>query len=1222
MALLLFVMACMNIHWAGEHFWVAIDGMDRASTAGHMSAVTAFCFVLVSLSFLTLLVSGLNHSWLGIFGLVCAAFITGICLVFLLAYLFGTPLLYGGRFIPPALNTLLAIALLSIALLILILNPPAYRARRFLEVSEIVIILLLVFAFLAAGIITTGYLSYRQYEQKFRGGVNQQIESIVELKANELTQWRKERLKDGAHLFGNPVFSSLVRRFFENPKDTEVSRGLEVWMSNHVSEVGYYQLVLFDTQGVNRLTVPSNRTTVDPFVAQHIPELLSARCVMFRDFYRNEYDQRVYLDVLVPIFDAADTNRSLGLLVMRIDPEVYLYPFISRWPTLSVSAETLLVRREGSEVVFLNKLRFDTNTALNLREPIDRPALPAAQAARGVEGIMDGIDYRGVPVVAALRTIPDSPWSLVARMDSAEVYTPIRERLWQVVVMVGALILCAGAFVSLIWRRQRLLFYKEQVSSVDSVREAKEYLENLITHANAPIIVWDPQFHITRFNEAFESLTGRKAVDVVGGPLEILFPPAQVANSMELIRKTLGGERWESVEISIQHCDGSLRTVLWNSATIYAADGKTPMAAIAQGHDITKRKRAEQYLMESESKYHSLIDNMTEGVALHEIICDQNGKAVNYRIVDVNPAFEKQTGIAVTEALGRLATELYHVDTAPFLDIYDRVVRTGTPCTFETENPVLNKKFTISVYSPKPGWFATIFTDITQRLKLNEANARLATAVEQAAETVVITDADGAILYANPAFEKTTGYTLTEALGQNPRILKSGKHDAEFYRHMWEVLNAGKVWTGRITNKRKDGTIYEEDASLSPVLDAAGKIVNFVGVKRDITRESQLEQQILQAQKMEAIGRLAGGVAHDFNNILAVVLMNASELSDDANATPAQTEGLNEIIQAAERGANLTRQMLTFSRRQVMQMRTLDLNDVVVGVTKMLQRIIGEDIVLQTRLAPDDMLVWGDSGMIEQVLLNLAVNARDAMPEGGHLTMELGNCVVDELSAKAHKGKAGDFVLLTVRDDGFGISQEHLSHIFEPFYTTKAAGKGTGLGLATLHGIVEQHHGWVVVESEVGQGTAFFIYFPRLLMTKQVGDEPAALVSVNGGTETILVVEDEKSLRTLAVRILKHSGYHVLEASDGAEALKVWREHHLEVDLLVTDIIMPGGISGGKLADQLRAEKPGLKVIYMSGYSGEVAGTGLNLREGRQFLQKPFPPSKLVQTVREYLDAV
>jgi CheY-like chemotaxis protein len=287
----------------------------------------------------------------------------------------------------------------------------------------------------------------------------------------------------------------------------------------------------------------------------------------------------------------------------------------------------------------------------------------------------------------------------------------------------------------------------------------------------------------------------------------------------------------------------------------------------------------------------------------------------------------------------------------------------------------------------------------------------------------------------------------------------------------------------------------------------------------------------------------------------------------------------------------------------------------------MLQRIIGEDIVLQTRLAPDDMLVWGDSGMIEQVLLNLAVNARDAMPEGGHLTLELSHSTVDELSAKAHKGKAGDFVLLTVRDDGFGISPEHLSHIFEPFYTTKAAGKGTGLGLATLHGIVEQHHGWVIVESEVGQGTTFFIYLPRLLTTKQVGGEPAAPMILNGGTETILVVEDEKSLRTLAVRILKHSGYRVLEASDGPEALKVWLEHYREVDLLVTDIIMPGGLSGGKLADQLRAEKPGLKVIYMSGYSGEVAGTGLNLRDGRKFLQKPFSPAKLVQTVREYLDA-
>ena len=654
--------------------------------------------------------------------------------------------------------------------------------------QRVPLIYALIFGLVSLGIITAGYYYYRHYEQHYLNKMEFQLLAFAELKEGELTQWRKERLGDGSILFQNPVVSSLVRQSFENPADSEPLRQLQGWLGKYVDTHQYDHVLLLDTQGVIRLSIPATRPMeVESIIPQRMTEVMERGQVEFQDFYRNEHDQRVYLSVLVPILDVAKARRPLGLLVFRINPETFLYPFIKLWPLGSQTGETLLVRREGNEAVVLNQLRVDPNAALNHRTSLDQIRRTTVQAALGRQGLFVGVNIHNDPVVAALRAIPDSPWSLVARMERAEIYAPIRDRLWQLVALTCVFLFGMGALAWLILRRQHVRFYRERAASVDSIRETKEYLENLITHANAPIIVWDPQFHITRFNHAFESLTGRKAADVVGGPLEILFPVAQVANSMELIRNTLGGERWEAVEISIQHCDGSVRTVLWNSATIYAADGKTPLAAIAQGQDITKRKRAEESLRESESKYHSLIDNMTEGVALHEIIYDQNGKAVNYRIVDVNPAFAKQTGIAVNEAIGRLATDLYHVAAAPFLEIYDRVVRTGTPCTFETENPVLNKKFTVSVYSPKPGWFATLFADITQRLKLNEANARLATAVEQAAETVVITDANGAILYANPAFEKTTGYTRAEALGQNPRIWKSGKHAAEFYHHMWEV---------------------------------------------------------------------------------------------------------------------------------------------------------------------------------------------------------------------------------------------------------------------------------------------------------------------------------------------------------------------------------------------------------------------------------------------------
>jgi two-component system cell cycle sensor histidine kinase/response regulator CckA len=510
---------------------------------------------------------------------------------------------------------------------------------------------------------------------------------------------------------------------------------------------------------------------------------------------------------------------------------------------------------------------------------------------------------------------------------------------------------------------------------------------------------------------------------------------------------------------------------------------------------------------------------------------------------------------------------------------------------------------------------------LRDRKHTTDSNTRLATAVEQAAETIVITDNKATILYVNPVFEKSTGYTREEAVGSNPRILQSGRQDAEFYRQVWDILAAGKVWSGRLVNKRKDGTLYEEEASISPVFDIAGKIVNYVGVKRDITREIQLEQKLFHSQKMEAVGRLAGGVAHDFNNILAVILMNAADLNRIKTLTPEQVDAVDDISVAAERGAKLTRQLLAFSHTQVMNQCALDINDVVTSITKMLKRLIGEDISLHMRGFPGQALVWGDMSMIEQVLMNLAVNSRDAMPEGGQLDIEVDRVAVDKAVATLRNVEAGDFICLTVRDNGCGIAPEHMSHLFEPFYTTKAVGKGTGLGLATVHGIVEQHHGWVEIESQPEKGTVCHIYLPRLMEVKETHVAGQAAEPLIGGAETILVVEDEASLRMLAVRVLEQYGYRVLEAPNGVAAVEVWRQHGGAVDLLLTDIVMPGGVSGRKLAEQLRAEKPGLKVIFMSGYPGEMTGHGLSVIPDLSFMQKPFVSDKLIQRVRNCLDS-
>src|ERR1019366_964695 len=429
-------------------------------------------------------------------------------------------------------------------------------------------------------------------------------------------------------------------------------------------------------------------------------------------------------------------------------------------------------------------------------------------------------------------------------------------------------------------------------------------------------------------------------------------------------------------------------------------------------------------------------------------------------------------------------------------------------------------------------YMVAIVRDITERKRAEESHARLATAVEQATETVMITDISGTILYINPAFEKTSGYTIAEAHGQNPRILHSGKHDAEFYRQMWAVLHSGETWSGHFINKRKDSTLYEEEATISPVRDAAGTIVNYVAVKRDVTREVQIESQFRQSQKMEAFGQLAGGVAHDFNNILAVIQLQAGLLKSESTLTAQQLEFAGDIEKATKRAADLTRQLLLFSRKQILQPRNLNLKDLVDSMTRMLQRTLGEQIELQFKFAKEPLVIHADPGMMDQILLNLTVNARDAMPNGGQIIIEASAAEFDEVTAtQTPQARPGSFVCLCVTDTGSGIPPEILPRIFEPFFTTKDVGKGTGLGLATVYGIVQQHQGWIHVYSEVNRGTTFRVYLPRQTKPSDTEFFWSPLASIRGGSETILLVEDEYSVRTAMRITLSRLGYRVLEAS-------------------------------------------------------------------------------------------
>lgn len=536
------------------------------------------------------------------------------------------------------------------------------------------------------------------------------------------------------------------------------------------------------------------------------------------------------------------------------------------------------------------------------------------------------------------------------------------------------------------------------------------------------------------------------------------------------------------------------------------------------------------------------------------------------------------------------------------------------------EESILKKRNNQDISPQKAIASVNEYFDERQLQKAEEMLRKLGRAVEQSADVVIITDRAGTIEYVNPAFETVTGYSQSEVLGLTPRILKSGQHPTEFFEQMWQTVLSGRVFHGVLINRKKNGETFVVEKTITPLRDGDGQVTHLISNDRDITDRRRLESQLQMAHKMDAIGRLAGGVAHDFNNLLMVISAYAELMQDSLAPEHPLLRNVHEIMKASRRAADLTRQLLAFGRKQMQALQLLDLNQVLKEISKMLPRLIGEDIQLNMVHGRNIGWVKADPLQIEQIVMNLAANARDAMPEGGKLTIETANIALDESYIQRHSiVPIGDYVLLAVTDTGQGIAPEHLSHIFEPFYTTKAEGKGTGLGLATVYGIVKQNGGFIWVYSEPGLGTTFKVYLPRV--KKDAGVTKTTVRSVQEvprGVETILLVEDETAVRQSTAQFLRQNGYTVVEAKDGENALHVARNHAGTIDLMITDVVMPR-LGGAKLAAHLTSTHPTMKVLFVSGYAETTV-----LRHGaidvtNNFLQKPFGLRSLAVKIRQVL---
>ncbi len=514
--------------------------------------------------------------------------------------------------------------------------------------------------------------------------------------------------------------------------------------------------------------------------------------------------------------------------------------------------------------------------------------------------------------------------------------------------------------------------------------------------------------------------------------------------------------------------------------------------------------------------------------------------------------------------------------------------------------------------------------DVTERVLAEANRTQLATAVEQSADEIILTDAHGLIRHVNPAFERVTGYSRAEVIGRNPRLLKSERHDAAFYQALWQTILSGRVWNGRFQNRRKDGSLFLEDASITPLLDERRTIQGFVSVRRDVTRQVQLEEELRQVQRTEAIGKLAGGVAHDFNNILQIIQSSVAMARDDA-PSPALSEWLDQIDRATSRAAGLTRQLLAFSRKQRLQFKLLDPATALTDVLKLIRRVIGEHIQVEYRASTGLDLIRADLGQFEQVVLNLCVNARDAMAHGGRLSLELQNRQL--AAANLPPGLAlqpGRFVCLAVRDTGHGMNAETLGRVFEPFFTTKPVGQGTGLGLSVVHGIIQQHGGFIRAESTPGTGTVFEVFLPGIPADQAEPDEEVAAVRSSppptgpaGNGETILLAEDDPQVRDTACKILERHGYRLLVAANGEEACVLADGHLDEIALVLFDVVMPR-LGGIEAAQRLRKLKPSLPIVLCSGYASGF--TPDNLPDPTwHMVQKPYTAEELLSTLRSIL---
>ena len=1122
-------------------------------------------------------------------------------------------------------------------------------------------------------LLSGGIWFYHAEKYAARQQVEKQFTSIAHLKMDQMIAWRNARLDDAAVLTESPFLAQGVARFRVNPNtiNTEELRSRFQSIQTHYH---YTDILMVAPDGKIILSLSGTRGTLPAYMAA-LAEALSERKPVFVDLHAEPQHPAPHTCVVAPIF-ASDGQPSppLGAIILIYDAAQSLYPLVQAWPVPTKTAETLLVRRDEDTALFLSELRNHPEAALQSRIPLNRTDVPAVMAVLGQEGFVEGLDYRGVKTMAVILPVPDSPWFLVVKDDAAEIYAGWRVRATLILLVLAALTIGLGALGLMAWQfYQKKAYYYALYDTESKLRASMERHSITLKAVGDGIIATDPQGQIELLNPVAEALTGWSQEDACGRPLEEVFHILNEETRKKVENPAAKALREGRIVGLANHTlliakNGFERPIADSAAPIHDAQGKIAgVVLVFRDQTVERRTRRLLQMRLTLLEYaatHTLDELLTR--ALDEIVALVGSSIGFYHFIDADQKtislqqwsthtlkdFCRTDGKGMHYPIDQAGvwTDCIH-ERKPVVhnDYASLPHKKGMPeghaaVVRELAVPIIRADKVVAILGvgnkPEPyteedietvSYLSDVLWQFVEQKQAEElllaSGKRYRSLYQNMMDAFVIVDMKGCVKECNESFSTMLGYTEEELRQLRYADTTPEKWQAfEIQIVKEQVLPRGRSALYEKEYQRKDGVVIPVELRTFLIVNDEGKPEGMSAIVRDISERilaeeerEKLQAQLNQAQKLESVGRLAGGVAHDFNNMLSVILgYTELALTRVAPSDPLHID-LQHIFDAGKRSADITRQLLAFARKQTIAPKVLDLNETVESMLKMLRRLIGEDVNLAWLPGIGLWPVKIDPSQMDQLLANLCVNARDAIKGVGKITIETGIVTFDEAYCADHAGFIpGDFVLLSVSDDGCGMDKEILDKIFEPFFTTKEEGKGTGLGLATVYGIVKHNQGFANVYSEPGEGTTFNIYLPRQEGEGEIIRKTVTTEIPSGHGEVILIVEDEIAILTLSRTMLETLGYTVLTADTPGKAILLAEAHANEIHMLLTDVVMPE-MNGRELADRLHTFYPNIKTLFMSGYTTEVIAHRGILEEGVRFIHKPFSKNDLATKVYETL---